>query len=1496
MAMTRVVRYTAVGAAILAVLLVAAVLFLTRTGAGVERAGRFALDQIRGSVNGSFDVDRITSGGVLTGLTLHGVSITGPDDRPFLRADSARLGYRLRTLLGGSVVFDRLFLYSPDVVIERLPGDDRWNYERIFSSDTTSSDTSSTGRLILIDDATISDGRVAIRMPWEADGPVTPEDTARLILEAVPGGLVRTLRFEAVDARVPRIVWETPDDDGKVIRIGQLSTRAFVWETPADVQALEGTVTIQDSLVSFDAPVARLPSSRMSVVGQVVLGRDGADNEYDIEIDGREVAFADLQWLYPRMPRDGGGRLRFRMQTQSPGSMLWLAREARVETGGTELAGSFGVVTGDTLYFTNVDLQASPLDLELLRRIVPAELPIEGLLIGTIEVEGPISSLRTRGDMRLRTFAEGDGAESRVRWSGTVDARRPYAVRGMTADLQEVDLAQIAQFAPELRLRGSATGRVEATGSLERGLDITGNVALDRADGYSSVRGSGRFAVGGDRSAFDLRFEADPVGLELLSEQFPGLGRLSGDAVGPVTVTGSLDDLQVDADIDTPAGAVTLRGRFALTGPQPRYRAEGSVTDFQLHRVAADIPDETVVTGRFDLEGAGDSAAELEGRFRADLESARVAGVAVHGGTATATVASGLVRIDSLLVSTQVGDMRADGTFGIVEGRTGDLVVRATADSVAFLEPLLFPEPEPSLFEDLAFIVQAPALSEAAEARIGGRVIAEGRVSGSIHDWSADGRVTTAALVYDQLRVTRAEAELEWDGSELVVEAVVDSAEYGSRRVPHARTTVKWSGDRGEAVAQVRGVGRQQLDIEGEVRRTGDIVDVQLRQLTLATRDGQWALADTAYGRASRQGLAVDSLVLARSPHRARIRVAGTIPWVQPGDTTVLAAAMGVELDSVRLGELMRVAQTDSTIDGVVSGRFRLTGTAMAPVIEGRVTARPFRYGGAVLDSAGGEIEYARSRVSTRLAGWKDGRIILSGNGVVPLDLTLTPRAERRLGEPMNLRFRAADLPAGLVSFLAPGFSEVEGIVDGELALVGTTLEPALEGELRLSDGRAFFAPLNVRYRRIDAIARMGHGSIMDVDATVETREGNARVLGTLDLTTASDPLFDLDVTTREFTASGRRDVTAVASGRARLQGRYTRPVVSGEVTISRGEMNLDEIWRQNQIVRLDPSLFLLFDSATVSFEPPDNIPFLDNMVLTDVTVNTDRGFWLRSRELNVEVSGSLGVEADRQIDDLRLTGTLAAIDGSYALQLVQGLPVRVFEIRQGTVEFVGTPGIDPNLDIAAGYRVRRAQGDPLDVVAEVTGRLQDPRVTLTSDSDLPLSQSDLASYILFGRSGAELTQAESDVLSVGGLGYAIGFARPVVTGLVSSELQRALSGTGLPIDYVALTTPEYGYEYWRDYGFIGMLQNTQLEVGVDVLRNVSVVGSVRYATDEAAYGTGLTAGRITGGARVELRPWPTWTFEGFVEDRFARTPSFGFSEVDDRKVLGLSLFRDWGY
>jgi translocation and assembly module TamB len=1476
------------GAGLVAVLLIGAVLYLTRTEAGVERAGGYVVERLRGAVNGELEVARVRSRGLLRGVTLDGVRITGPDGRLFLQADSARLTYRIRTLLGGDIAFDRLTLYRPEIHVERLPGSDEWNFQTIFPEDPDRA----ADNIVLIEDVTIRDGYVAVRMPWEP--PPGGGDTERLLLEDVPGGQVRTVRFEDLQGRLPRILWQEPGVEGRIIQIGQLSGRAYIWDTPAEIRQARGTVTLRDSIVTFRVGGVRLPESELSALGTIVISEAG--NRYDIEAESDRVSFGDFHWLYPLLPDEGGGALRFRIQTRERGNTLWLVRDARLRTTGSEVSGSFGVVTGDTLYFTDVALRASPLDLELVQRLLPVELPVEGLLIGTVEVDGPLSSLRTRGDLRYRGHAgagAGDGgAGSHVRWDGRVRSEEPFAVRGLDADVRSLDLGLVAVFLPALRVRGTASGRVRLDGSLAAGLRMDGGLALDQAGVRSALSGAGTVVAVDGRPSIDLQLDAEAIDLGIVADQFPGLTRLAGDLAGPVRLTGPLHDLQVEADLRTPAGAIRLNGQLDLADGERGYHGRGEVAGFRLDRFLDGIP-ETTVTGTFEAVGSHGSVETAVGRLAIDATDGRMAGAQIQRGTLRVRVADGVARVDTLTLSAAAADLAVTGTFGLAVGRQGTLegVLRVT--SLAPFEPLVF---NGAPLDDLA--LGGP--------RLGGAVTVSGTLTGSRAAWSGRAEAHGQNVVYRGVELRGVTATVRHGPEGLAVEVTGDSVRAAGKLLPGLRATGRYAGRAGQVEVRARGLAEQTLEAQGAFTRLNGTVHVQLRHLVVGAGDAHWAIQDEVAARLGRHGIEVDSLVLRRLPGDASIRIAGVLPWRQPEATGPLSAALAIDAHRVPIGEVSRLIQGDTLVAGVLSANLRVTGTALDPVLDAGLVARPFHYGEAALDSVVGALRYRDRLLAGGLFGWLDGRAILATDATVPVELALTHLEDRLLDRPLHVAFRADDMPAGLLAFLIPGLRQVEGRVDGDIALVGLTTgfagvaRPLFEGELRLTGGSARVEPLNAHFHDMAATARFGEGSLVAIDASFRSEQGSAVARGSVDLGRLSDPDLDLAISARRFDASRRRDVTATVDGEVHLGGRYRRPVISGVVRLVAGEMNLDEVVRQYHIVQLDTTLVHLFDGATSSYRPGPSNPFLANLILRGLTVNAERGFWLRSRELNVEVAGSLDLAVDRQLSDIRLTGSMEALRGSYQLQVLERLPARRFEIREGAINFVGTPGIDPNLDIIASYRIRRAQGDPLDVVASLSGTLQSPRVRLSSESDPPVSETDIASFLLFGRSSLELSQAESDVVASMREGM-LGLARPVVLSLASTQLQHAAASLGLPVDYLALTAPEYGFGDYSQvmsvHGGLGVLQGTQLEAGFYAHPDVFVLGT--FAPFARGLGTFAQTDALFQprfGARVEWRFRPTWTWEFYWEDRFARSPSFTYDQIHDRPEVGVSVFREWGY
>lgn len=1466
------------GGLLLAALLIA---LLTRTDWGMERARGFAVRWLEQRIEGELRIGRVTGPGLLGGVVIHDFGIVDPRGRPFLSTDSLELAYDWRTLLAGRIVLNRVVLYQPRLYMERLPGDDQWNYERVFPP----GEPAEPGRrsLILFNDARIINGNVVIRTPFEPAGPNAPGDTARLILEQVPGGIARTVRFEDVNARLDRVIWESPLEPGRLFDVQMLQARGFIWRDPIVVRNARGSVTTRDSVITFDMPDVSLPASNASILGRVVM-REGRD-DIDARVEARRLAFSDLQWLYPNLPQEGGGSLRLRIQSQ-PDGMLWLAEDAQLQAPGTRVAGSFGVVTGDTLYFTQVNLRASPLDVQLLEQILPGGLPVEGLLVGTVEVRGPLSALETRGDVQ---FAGGPGAGSKVAWRGVLDVRDGnFAARSLRADVSQLELALLRAFNPDLDIAGSVSGRIEGSGRLDR-LTFTAALEHESSGGQSVFDGSGTVTGAGSARTFDVLVNASAVTLEDLAVQAPALRGMRGALRGPLHVSGSAADFAFNADLDTPGGALQLGGRVRRHGGEPHVEAVARAAGFRLHALRTELP-ETVVTGRLVVDVRGNDMATAAGSVQLAFDSARVRSFPVGAVQASGTLADGLLHVDSAALYTVAGLGRATGSIGLVAGRSGTVEAGFTSESLTPLEAQVF-----------------GSLRRAAdeEPRLAGRLDAVARVTGWVGDLDVQARALFDRPVYGNSSAARlrveAEAAIENEGSRFWLTAFADSLNALAHSFQRASVEAVQDGDSLHVtVAAADGLAERLRAVAA--MHTVDEASGRARTLRLDdVRIGSgspWLLSAPATFLLQGSTAELDGLELRRAAG-GRVTAAGRLAYAATPAAAAEPMSFRLDLENTPFTEVLGALRSRASGAGLVNGTVRVSGSAADPVVEAELAGQALHYGDVRIDRAFAEASYAFRSLDVHAEAQYGGRSIITGGGRIPLDLSFAPVATRRLDEALQFTLTADSLPPAVPLGLIDGFSNVGGRIDGTLAFSGTTLEPALSGGMVLRGGVADWDVTGVRYHDVRGTFILEDDRTVGVDVRARTADprgrslrarqgggGEGRIRGTLDLTDLTDPGFRLTLAADRTYAARRRDVEAFVSGDMQLGGRYSSPELSGSLRVDNGALFLDELYRQYLIVGLeldDPSLLSLVDTSLVAVRPllaASQNPFMRNLQVRGLEVVVGSDSWLRSRDMDVEVTGNLNVTFNRRDEDLRLLGLLTVERGTYTLYYPP-LQSRRFQVRSGTIEFPGTPGMDPNLAITAAYRVR-SQSEPLDVLAVVSGTLQSPRVRLTSDAQPPISESDLASYIFFG-------VPTWQVANIGGTGAGnmAGLAlRPSVLGFASSGLQSLVQSAGL-FDYVGLTAAEASPGRRDQPGFGGLFNDTQLELGRYLPGTNIYVGYTQRL--------GSAGGEPAG--RVEWRFLPEFTLELFVEDRFARAPGFGLrSEPGVRKVYGFSLFREWGF
>ena len=170
--------------------------------------------------------------------------------------------------------------------------------------------------------------------------------------------------------------------------------------------------------------------------------------------------------------------------------------------------GAVGYVNGE-FRMRNLRLRADPIQVALLKALNPtlasAVAPIGGTIVGTVSLNGSTASaLAVAGNVEHRDR----GGVSRISGSAGIRMRGPLAV---TADLalDRVSLAEVGLLAPDLGLRGTASGTLSLRGPLS-GLSI--NTRLRLADG-GQVAARGRLDLEGRSKSYDLTGTATALNL-----------------------------------------------------------------------------------------------------------------------------------------------------------------------------------------------------------------------------------------------------------------------------------------------------------------------------------------------------------------------------------------------------------------------------------------------------------------------------------------------------------------------------------------------------------------------------------------------------------------------------------------------------------------------------------------------------------------------------------------------------------------------------------------------------------------------------------------------------------------------------------------------------------------------------------------------------------------------------------------------------------------------
>ena len=1380
------------------------------------------------------------------------------------------------------------------------------------------------GVRIAIVDGQVGEGEVALIWPFGHDlsegdyeaalGSIQRGETP-WHFERDGEGWARVIRVVGMSGGFPLVRIAEP---GQPLRIDLegMSAEVRAVRQPLDFLRFDGSLVFEDSL-RFDIRRARLGHSRLEGEGWIASGEQtesGQGTDFRFDLDGDPIGFADLQWLPIPLPGEGGGPGDVVIRAQSGRAFVEL-REAEVAVRDSRMDGGMVIELGEMPRFDSLSVRFRPLRLSLVDEILRRETLIDGYLTGPLQGTGPLDAIELTGELEARDLPtadpDGETAPSYLRLAGAVGIVPPRRLGSLQLELTDFEPRWAAAVGLETRLGGRLRGRMVVDGVPGDSVAVLPELQHRTPTGDLS-RVSGALLIDRPASAIELDLLLGPLQAVALDPYLPGI-TLIGSVRGPISLSGRMDALRAHADLLTPRGSIAFDGVFDVASEGKGYDAELTASDIQLREwLESGLDTDLAVTGR--VQGTGIDPALARASFDLAILPSIVEGARIDTSLLRFTIADGLAEVDTFAIRSELGTVHGWGSIGLVPDKNGALQLDISSDLSRWnrwpASDLLVTEGEPEGASDAEEPSDDALLSGLGLERppvvpigtapgdtLGGTLSAIGTLSGNTSALAVDGSVFVDRLVYrafraDSLSGQLALAELRTRDT-LSLAATVHGLSGGPLggdpfdriAVELGRAGGSWTAFRaaaerlptlaieaegefrrdvaepGESVAGDPNQAEPADDSEEDSHRTA----LRLARLDLRLRDRAYALERPARVVYGDSGLVVDRFALSAGD-ASRVTVDGEIPADGGAD-------FRLAVEGVPLGHLLELTPSELAIEGVVGGNLRVRGTAAAPVIDARFAVERPTLDSTQFSLFTADLEYAERLISGEVRLGGPGSASVTARGRVEADLSFRSVERRVPDDAVDMELEVEEFPFAIVRMINSDLTDVEGRLDGTVRVRGRPGSFRYAGGIALTDGSAWVIPMQVRYTDMQ-----GRVTFDGQDARIESfglrsaLGGKGEATGTIGLGSLSDPAFDLDLRMDRFRAIDTRELAFAVTGSGNLGGEYRAPDLTGRVRLSEGSILMGEVFRGAEVVNLtDPEIAALIDTTIVeerSLLEREKRSFLYNL-RADLDVEVGPGAWLRSPQMDVELGGAIDVLLHPAEQDMRVTGTLNLVRGSYRFRL-QGLPSsREFRIDRGTVEFIGASTPNPRLDVYATHQTRTDRGK-LDIEAHLTGTLGDMDVSLTSEP--PLSESDQICYLTLGAPcGAFATEQQ-------GAATALGLGQQATLGLFGSQLQSVFVGD-LGLDLFQLRSAGADQLRASDAGFFA---GAEVEVG-------SYIGPDVFVT-----GTAPLDGRLP---EISLE-WffsEGWTFEARYDNRYQRLFSAG-SNLETQQNFGIFLFREWSY
>lgn len=1020
----------------------------------------------------------------------------------------------------------------------------------------------------------------------------------------------------------------------------------------------------------------------------------------------------------------------------------------------------------------------------------------------------------------------------------------------LRVDPLSVDLVEA--FTGPLPYGGTVTGTVQGTGDDIR-FDLRGRLTTPAVADPFTTDVVGRVSLSeAGVSIRDVTVTLDELPLAALEAIAPGLP-FAGPISGTVRITGppAAGPLDLDVRFEAGGGIVTLTGTADLSDPVPAYDLSGRLVGVRLGSILAPPVPPVSLHAQFELDGRGTDPRTATASLSAH---GRFSGWASEPGDTlalTARVAGGAVDVGELQVEVGPIELAAGGRWDY-EGGGGTLQYQLAVTDMGPVGAYLPPDAS-----------GRPRFAE-------GSLQLAGTVTGTLDEPAAAGDVSAEGFRWG-----------EWAAGSLSAEYDVHRTADGlpridARVVADALRTPMGAFDRLEAMVdldesafglalradQPEERGILAIEADGIIDEAGRR-EVFVRSMEVDLAQQRWRLPQPArIAWTVGDSVRLENVELLQTEGDGRIAVDGIIAPVEVMD-------LSVDIAGLPVGDVLELMGSDVELSGDLSAEGRVSGPGDDPSLDLRVTLQEGTFRGVAVRSVVAQVGYEGTQLEVDGEGLlgEEARIRIAGALPARLQLTGAPLFALVDDAPIDLEIVTRTFPLATLDPGLPNAEDLEGRIEANLRVGGTPAEPRLSGSAQILEGALTVPLLERRFENIRGAVLLSGREARIRELVVES-DGFARVTGTLDFQELTNPALNLAATLERFRFQNVEDQTAAGLwGDLRLEGTLAQPALTGDILADDGAISLIPLQQPELSARLAgqggelPALGMDTDFGAPAGD--------EGLRIQGLTVTAGNDLWFVTEEARARLSGTLTV--DKIGEDLPIQGTLQGEGGTFLLRV--GPITRQFQIASSELRFLGSPEPNPRIDIVASRLVRVPDGatvDVLDVRVHVTGSLESPSLSLGTATGADVPESELLSFLLFGRPTSDVGSVAASEGVRGALGQGLAYAG--LADVLAAQIHEEVAFLDyLRLDYVpglglfATAGVELSEEVFLE---------TDLPVGTEV--NVGAAVGLEWQTD---------AGTFRGGYEP-VQPL----------DRLVMTRAISLLQLEVQRQLTFSWRRRWTY